>query len=263
MTEMRSFLVTGLLALLFACPPPARDQEQAAAPSPADTLATDIVTEIPDEAIPLPEKQEFLPDTSELERTIIRQGLVNILSIDPEIQIDVKYSTEDNFMGEDLYGDYASCYLQPVVAKMLAQAQQHVRENHPDLNLLIFDCVRPRSVQYKMWDLVKGTAKQEYVAPPRAGSMHNYGAAIDLGLVHHVSGLVDMGTAYDFCGLVAQPRHEMDFLKKGQLNQQQIDNGRILRAAMRKAGFRGILSEWWHFDAFDSDEVRRRFKLVE
>ncbi len=260
---MRHCLVTGLLALIFACTPPAQDQEQAVAALPADTTEGEIASDMSDEAAPFSEKQASLPDTSALEHTIIRQGLVNILSVDPEIQIDVKYSTGDNFMGEDLYGDYASCYLQPVVAKMLAQAQQYVRESHPDLDLLIFDCVRPRSVQYKMWDLVKGTDKQEYVAPPRAGSMHNYGAAVDLGLVHRDSGLVDMGTPYDFFGLLAQPRHEMDFFKKGQLSQQQIDNRRILRTAMRKAGFRGILSEWWHFNAFENDEVRKRFKPVE
>lgn len=250
------------MGILFACTSPSTDRQATTSLSDLDTTSTGIIPEA-DGQIAVPETAAPEPDTSELERTILQQGLVNILSIDPEIQTDVKYSTEDNFMGEDLYGDYAACYLQPVVAEMLAQAQQFVHVDHPNLDLLIFDCVRPRSVQYKMWELVKGTDKQNYVAPPGAGSMHNYGAAIDLGLVHRDSGLVDMGTPYDFFGPAAQPRYEVEFVKTGKLSQQQLDNRRILRAAMLKAGFHGILSEWWHFNAFDREQVRKRFQPVE
>lgn len=259
---MKDYLAYGLLTLIFACTSPESDRQP---PTSLSDLDTASVAATPEAATPsdIPPPPVPAPDTSDLERTILKQGLINIQSVDPEIQTDVKYSTEDNFMGEDLYGDYAACYLQPVVARMLAQAQQYLHENHPDVDLLIFDCVRPRSVQYKMWELVKGTDKQNYVAPPRSGSMHNYGAAIDLGLIHRDSGLVDMGTPYDFFGRMAQPRHETEFLKKGELSQQQVNNRQILRTAMRKAGFQGILSEWWHFNAFDRDKVRARFRAVE
>jgi D-alanyl-D-alanine dipeptidase len=36
--------------------------------------------------------------------------LVNVLDIDPSIQVDLKYATPDNFMGEVLYED-ARCFL--------------------------------------------------------------------------------------------------------------------------------------------------------
>ena len=206
----------------------------------------------------------LIPDTSELEFTLLDQGLVDIISVDPSIHTDIKYSTEDNFMSEEVYGDFDKCYLQPIVADMLSKAQTLLKERDSLLSLLIFDCVRPRSVQLKMWDIVKGTDQQNYVAPPNGGgSMHNYGAAIDLGLIHLDTGLVDMGTPYDFFGNLAQPRYEMQFLKSGELTQRQAQNRWILREVMKKAGFHVILSEWWHFNAFPRPEVRQRFKIVE
>ena len=61
------------------------------------------------------------PDTSELERSLIEQGLVNIQMVSPDIQVDLKYSTTDNFLEKDVYGTLNSCYLQPEVAQVLAE----------------------------------------------------------------------------------------------------------------------------------------------
>ncbi len=210
--------------------------------------------------------QDLFPpqDTSELERTLIRQGLVNAANLESSFVVRMMYSTPDNFMGEDVYGDYDHCYLQPEVAQKLVKAQRWLMEQRPDLRLILFDCVRPRSVQYQMWEIVKGTDQQNYVAPPGgSGSMHNYGAAVDLGLYHIDSGLVDMGTSFDYFGPLAQPRYEARFLRSGELSQAHIDHRAILRQAMRQAGFQGIMSEWWHFIGFDRDQVRRRYQIVE
>lgn len=204
------------------------------------------------------------PDTSELEHNLIAQGLVDILQKDPGIETDIKYSTTDNFLHEDVYEDFDKCYLQPEVADMLLKAQKVIKEKDSALSLIVFDCVRPRAVQHKMWKIVKGTPQQPYVAPPGGiGSMHNYGAAVDLGLIHRDSGLVDMGTPFDFFGPKAQPRYEMDYLKKGELSQAQLQNRWLLRNAMKAAGFEVILSEWWHFNAFPAEVVRKRFVIVE
>lgn len=199
-----------------------------------------------------------------LEQKLKEQGLVNVTELQEEFQLAIKYSTEDNFLARDVYGDFDQCYLQPEVAEMLVQAQNLIRAEHPRLRLLLFDCVRPRSVQYQMWEIVKGTEQQKYVAAPGGGgSMHNYGAAVDLGLVHLDTGLVNMGTPFDFFGEQAQPRYETRFLVSGNLTQAQVENRLILRQAMRAAGFHMINSEWWHFNAFDRPEVRRRYQIVE
>jgi D-alanyl-D-alanine dipeptidase len=248
------FIAVGL-ALLLGC---SSGESSTSQPTEAQLPASSPVTTV--DTLPSPP----LPDTSELERTLIDQGLVNIATLDESFVVRMMYSTPDNFLNQDVYGEYDACYLQPAVAEKLLVAQERLRASHPELRLILFDCVRPRSVQYQMWEIVKGTPQQDYVAPPGgSGSMHNYGAAVDLGLYHVDSGLVDMGTGFDFFGPLAQPRYESRYLANGELSQPQVDHRQILRTAMRGAGFQGIMSEWWHFIAFDRAEVRRRFKVVD
>lgn len=216
-----------------------------------------------------PEEPELLDlsvleaDTSELERALIAQGLVDVQQIEPSIQVDLKYASTDNFLGENVYGTLRRCYLQPEVAQMLQQAQTLLRQETPSLSLIVFDGVRPRSVQMKMWEIVKGTPQQEYVAPPGSGSMHNYGAAVDLGLVNEEGELLDMGTPFDYFGPLAQPRYEMQYLKSGELTPEQLQNRWLLRKVMKAAGFQVILSEWWHFNAYDRKITRQKFHIVE
>ena len=127
---------------------------------------------------------------------------------------------------------------------------------------MVFDGVRPQSVQFRMWEIVKGTEQAAYVAEPTRGSLHNFGAAVDLGLVHQDSGELDMGTPYDFFGDLAQPRYEGKFLKTGELTLAHVENRRLLRTVMNRAGFTGILNEWWHFNAYSKTEIRERFEIV-
>jgi L,D-peptidoglycan transpeptidase YkuD (ErfK/YbiS/YcfS/YnhG family) len=114
-----------------------------------------------------------------------------------------------------------------------------------------------------MWRLVKGTGKEEYVADPEKGSLHNFGAAVDLSIVDQDGNLLDMGTPFDYFGELAQPSYEDRFLKDGTLTKKQVENRRLLRKVMQEAGFQTIPDEWWHFHAFSLEEVKRRFAIVE
>lgn len=230
-----------------------------------------IIHDIPHDeiAVPVMEPDSDLSEfgeaieMGELEKRLIEAGLVDIQQVEPSIQVELKYATDDNFLGENVYGTLRNCYLQPVVADMLADAQRSLQKVHPNLSLLVYDGVRPRSVQYKMWDIVKGTDQQKYVASPKAGSMHNYGASVDLTLATIAGAPLDMGTPFDFFGPLAQPRFEQKYLETGELTEEQVRNRRILRASMLKAGFQGILSEWWHFNAFARDSIKKKFTAVE
>ncbi|MDX1909681.1 MAG: M15 family metallopeptidase [Bacteroidia bacterium] len=248
--------LTGLCLLLscWACQPTPATEPPPAVP---DTLTLPV-------PVPPPAPKTPPAAPAALESRLQAQGLVNIKSVDPEIQVQMMYSTTDNFLHADVYEDFDACYLLKGSAEMLAQAQALLRARHPDLRLITFDCVRPRSVQYKMWDIVKNTPQQEYVAPPGGrGSMHNYGAAVDLGLVHVDTGLVDMGTPFDFFGELAHPQLETKFLASGELKPWHVANRQILRTCMRGAGFAGIPHEWWHFVAYDPEYVRVTFKIVD
>ncbi|MDH4128892.1 MAG: M15 family metallopeptidase [Spirochaetota bacterium] len=177
--------------------------------------------------------------------------------------INLKYATKDNFMGENLYGDFNQCYLHRIAANKLKNAVKYLQKDKPGFKFLLFDCLRPRSVQYKMWNRVKGTSNQSYVANPHRGSIHNYGLAIDLSLINENGEELDMGTPYDTFSKLSEPRMEKHFLKLGKLNQNQYKNRLILRNAMIKAGFKQLPNEWWHFDALSGKNVREKFKIVE
>jgi len=184
--------------------------------------------------------------------------------LDPSIIVDLKYADRDNFMGENLYRGLNRAFLVPEAAKKLVMASQILQERYPDLRILVGDAVRPRSVQKEMWRLVVNTPQQPYVANPKLGSMHNYGAAVDVTLFNVKTGKrVDMGTPLDYFGPLAQPLLESAFLRQGKLTPSQIENRLILRNAMLDAGWYTINIEWWHFNAFPKIFIRSNYKFIE
>ncbi len=199
----------------------------------------------------------------ELETKLQAQGLVNIHILAPDILVELKYSSTDNFLGKDTYGDLENCYLQPKAAKMLSEAQNSLKKIHPELSLLVYDGARPRSVQRIMWALVVGTPSQGYVANPDRGSVHNYGSAVDLTIATNDGIPLDMGTPFDYFGKLAQPKYEVQFLDEGKLSPKQIENRKLLRKVMTDAGFKNISNEWWHFNAVPVKVARSTYKIVE
>tara|TARA_Y100000746_G_scaffold48199_1_gene37311 strand:- start:87 stop:1250 length:1164 start_codon:yes stop_codon:yes gene_type:complete len=192
--------------------------------------------------------------------------VVNIQELDPTIMVDLRYSSKNNFLKKDIYGDLEDCFLRKEPAEMLCLANKHLKESHPELRLLVFDGLRTRSVQKKLWDAldtISLSERTQFVADPEKGSIHNYGAAVDLTLSLENGLELDMGTNYDHFGELAFPALEDSLLALGKLTDKQIGNRRILREVMTKAGFSTIDSEWWHFDAFSYNETKNKYKIVE
>lgn len=206
-----------------------------------------------------PDTTKFVP----IETTFQQAGLVNVQTLDPTLMVDLRYATTDNFVQKNMYGNLASCYLQPTVAQRLIKAQQQLQKQHPNYSLLLLDCARPLSVQQQLWNVVKGTPKQKYVASPTKHSIHNYGVAIDLTIINtQANAQLDMGTPYDYLGKLAQPRYNQLHLDEGKLNQQQVDNRNLLKTVMQQANFRPIPNEWWHFDGYNLSYTKSHFKVV-
>lgn len=200
------------------------------------------------------------------EESIAKNNLVNILEADSTFFVKLKYSTTDNFMNRDVYGDLEICYLRCVPADMLVKAHQYLKENHPDLRFLVYDGLRPRSIQWKLWntlDDVPVSERTQFVANPRTGSIHNFGAAVDLTLAELSGNPLDMGTPYDYFGELAFPIHEDSLHARGELTDEQISNRRILRESMVKAGFSTITTEWWHFNAFPYEVIKSKYTIIE
>lgn len=208
---------------------------------------------------------ELEVEKPELEKRLIDQGLVNVEEAVPGIKVELKYSTTDNFFGEDVYGDLTNAYLQPEVAEQLKKAQNLLKETHPDYTLLVYDGVRPSSVQQILWDKLDkpDSLKPLYVADPKKGSLHNFGVAVDLTIYDSkADSTLDMGTGYDYFGYPAYPDREKQMLDEGKLTKAQIANREILRKVMTASGFTGIGSEWWHFNAFSRKEAGEKFKMI-
>ena len=185
------------------------------------------------------------------------------LNLLPNLVVDLKYNGIDNFMQEDLYCGFHEAYLHKLAFEKMQAACELLTKQNPGFQFLVFDALRPRSVQRKMRQFVQGTAYQEYVADPNLGSLHNFGMAIDLTIVDQHQKELDMGTLFDDFADLAQPKLEEKFLLTGELNQTQFQNRQILRGIMTAAGFEQLPHEWWHYNAFDGKYVRENFCIVE
>lgn len=204
------------------------------------------------------------PGAAETARVVAPSVLLDAAQALPELTLDMPYARRDNFTGTILY-PRARCLLRPAVMKMLAQAQAQLAARVPPLRLIAKDCYRPDSVQRRLWAAVRGTRRRGYVADPDSpmGSVHSYGAAVDVSLADAAGQELDMGTPYDFLGSRAEPRREAEMLAAGVLTAQQIASRVILRTAMQEAGFKSISNEWWHFDAWRSAALRQRYQRLD
>lgn len=190
-------------------------------PSGADAPLTGSVSKPKGEQVPL----EQLPDTA----------FIRLVDYSDQFSYDLRYAGVNNFLGEAVY-DCGECYLRVNTARALIQANQEFREK--GLHLLLFDCYRPQSVQYQMWELMPDP---HYVARPEKGSIHNRGGAVDLTLAGADGQALDMGTDFDHFG--EEAHHDYSGLPESVL-----ENRRLLRTVMEKYGFWTIRTEWWHYN---------------
>ena len=202
---------------------------------------------------------------SEIEQSFIKYGLVDIKTIDSNIVVDLKYSTTDNFIGIDMYGELNKCYLQPDVAQKLKRCQQFLKTKFPYYNLIVYDAARPRSIQAKMWDTLKipYQERSKYLSNPKGGSLHNFGAAVDISIIDENNYVIDMGTKYDYFGELAYPREEDRMIEEGKLTHQQLLNRELLRSIMAQGGFFCITTEWWHFNSCSRNEAYTKYSIIE
>jgi D-alanyl-D-alanine dipeptidase len=167
--------------------------------------------------------------------------LVEINSVDPTILIELRYAISRNFLGQPLYPRHARAYVRPSVAERLARAQRFLREH--GYGLKVWDAYRPQAAQYELW---RAQHNQSYVADPGEGngSLHTWGVAVDATLVDSKGREVAMPTDFDEFTPAAMLRYQgQDPVVKWHL--------KVLQVAMRRGGFYGMRTEWWHFVSYD------------
>ena len=163
--------------------------------------------------------------------------LVDVATLIPDAVIDIRYATADNFTGKKLY-PAARCKLRRAVAARLVKAANTLRAQ--GRRLVIWDCYRPRSIQDELWRRVPD---ERYVANPKQGSRHSRGAAIDVA-VTGIDSPVELPTKFDEFTAAAHRDRALRGMRGAE--------ARRLEAAMTDAGFIGMPTEWWHFDAPDA-----------
>lgn len=199
-----------------------------------------------------------------IEKKFIDAGLVDVSTIDNTIQVDlVNSDPKKNYFRENYYNGLNKAYLRKEVATKLSDAQRILKTNHKKFALLILDAARPRSVSKMMYEKMKGTRFEKYVANPERGSMHNYGIAVDITIIDGKSKELDMGFS-PFRKNTLELYWQFVKMKMGlKLSKEQADNRKLLSDTMKKAGFIPLNFEWWHFNGMSKDQARRNYKIIE
>jgi D-alanyl-D-alanine dipeptidase len=207
----------------------------------------------------------FVKNSCPLEKQFVAKGLININSLDTSIKVSLHYSTSHNFLKKPIYNGLQDCYLPCEVAIKLSNAQYFLKQQFPYYNIIVFDATRPLSAQTQMWNDFDMPAKDKinYLAHPHDISLHNYGAAVDVGIISNEDVLLNMGTDFDTFEELSKPAKEKQFYWEGKLSKNALANRLLLRQVMYKAGFTGITSEWWHFNATTKLNAASRYSLIE
>jgi zinc D-Ala-D-Ala dipeptidase len=179
------------------------------------------------------------------------------------IAVDLRYAGSNNFDGRVFYLGIDCAWLRVEAAQGLETAAAWLAAHHPGHRLLVLDALRPQRVQEAIWRDVQGTPAQTYFADPARGSIHSFGMAVDVTLLGAQGNELDMGSGFDEMSLRSHPALEAEQLAAGHITRQHIASREVLRAAMHHGGFRGIPTEWWHFNHGDMARVRREFARVE
>lgn len=221
-------------------------------------------------------------DAQEFDTSMSSYGLVDIQSIDDEILVELKYSSTDNFVGEDMYGNLERAYFEPSFADRVVKAQQILKRRNPNYTLLIYDAARPISVQRHMRKVVEGTQFEGFVADGTKGGRHNYGVAVDLTIAQIDGSPLDMGAEFDDFSKAASVKgtpdtddpatrsievyrdYILELAERGIISLEAANNRLLLIEVMLEAGLYPYRREWWHFEEIISiKETRDKYKLLD
>jgi len=167
-----------------------------------------------------------------------RPALVELITLDSSLRLDIRYATRDNFLGTPIYRE-GRAFMELAAAAALVRAHRALAPH--GYGLLIHDSYRPWWVTKLFW-AATSPREHEFVANPATGSRHNRGSAVDLTLFDRATGrAIEMPGGYDEMSTRSYPTYP------GGTSLQRWHRD-LLRVAMEQEGFSVNPSEWWHFD---------------
>jgi zinc D-Ala-D-Ala dipeptidase len=162
--------------------------------------------------------------------------LVDVRTYDKTILVELRYAGPRNIAGRALYPPKLPALVRPSVARKLAYAQGLLRAR--GYGLKIWDAYRPPDAHEQLWQL---SPDNDYVADPKSGgSLHTWGVAVDATLVDLNGKEVAMPTDFD----EFKPAAMLKYSGSDETVRRHL---RLLQAALARAGFYGLRTEWWHF----------------
>lgn len=178
--------------------------------------------------------------------------LVDVQDYMPDIFVELKYATTDNFTGNVLY-DFTVAYLRYGTVQKLMRVQQELEAQ--GLSLKIWDAFRPTSAHDQLW---KAYPDPTYVSDPANGySSHCRGNTVDVTIVDSEGREVEMPSGFD----EFSEKADRDY---SDCSDEAEANAKLLQNLMAKYGFSSYQAEWWHFsdetvyaveEAFDPGEI--------
>lgn len=205
-----------------------------------------------------------------LPREQLPNGFVYLQNHIPDITLDIRYFSSDNFVGDTIDGYHNKrCIISIEAANALAKVQN-------DLNLLgyglkVFDGYRPQQAvnHFVRWakDIDDNKMKSKYYPEVdkqmlfqkgyiSSRSGHTRGSTIDLTIIYKNGPKqgeeLDMGTPWDFFSLLSWP-------SSNEVTSAQKANRMLLQKIMKKYGFKPYKAEWWHFTLVDEPYPNKYF----
>lgn len=245
---MRRFIIGIMALLLCTCTGCGREVSPEAQPTTQVTVAMEAETtrETPWETEPAIETTE--PSVMETAPEPADADFVRIRDYIPDIVVELKYATEDNFTGRVIY-DFSDAYLRYGTVKKLMAVQEELRQQK--LGLKIWDAFRPTAAQFVLWEACPDA---RYVANPNTTfSAHSRGNTLDVTLVDENGEEIEMPTGFDdFSALADRDYSDCEF--------DAMLNALLLEQTMECHGFSGYKAEWWHFTDTVSYPVEESFQ---
>jgi zinc D-Ala-D-Ala dipeptidase len=169
------------------------------------------------------------------------QPMVDIAKACPGICIEMRYATERNLTGKQVYPLHARALIRKSVAVRLRHVQEELSKQ--GYGLKIWDAYRPAWAQDILWTAVPNS--EFLAAPSKGGSYHTWGVSVDVTLVDAQGREQKMASDFDDLSDAAKSEYVGG-------NPAIAARMTLLRTAMMNAGFHGIRDEWWHFTAEDA-----------
>lgn len=176
----------------------------------------------------------------------------------PDIHLELRYATTDNFMGRVVPGyENPTVVLSTQTLVALQKAQKELKAL--GFQIKLYDGYRPQKAvtAFMNWAAAQNdTIRKSSYYPniPKSElfdrgyiarkSGHSRGSTIDISLVYSTGARkgeeIDMGSPWDFFGSIS-------WIDSPLINETQRANRQLLQRIMTANGFRPYSKEWWHF----------------